>query len=71
MTDSGTLNARDFLLVSTAGQSSKSSTLNIEKLEIETIERALKKFNGNLTKAAKELGLGRTTLYRKMEKYGI
>jgi len=71
MTESNTLYAKDFLLVSTSGPSSKGSTLNIEKLEKEAIEHAIKKCNGNLSKAAKELGLGRTTLYRKMEKYSI
>jgi len=27
--------------------------------------------HGNMTKVAKELGIGRTTLYRKIEKYNI
>jgi two-component system response regulator HydG len=31
----------------------------------------VKKCNGNLSKAAEELGIGRTTLYRKMEEYGL
>jgi len=29
------------------------------------------KLHGNMTKVAKELGIGRTTLYRKIEKYNI
>jgi transcriptional regulator of acetoin/glycerol metabolism len=40
-------------------------------VEREVILKALKKFNGNLTRAAEELGIGRTTLYRKLEEYGI
>jgi len=29
------------------------------------------KFDGNVTKTAKELGITRTSLYRRMEKYGL
>ena len=35
------------------------------------ILEAIKHHDGNLTHAAKELGISRSTLYRKMEKYGI
>jgi DNA-binding NtrC family response regulator len=44
---------------------------NLTELERKTIADAIKKNNGNMSKAAKELGLGRTTLYRKIEKYGL
>jgi DNA-binding NtrC family response regulator len=46
-------------------------TLNLDEVEKEAIKEAISKSNGNLTKAAKELGLGRTTLYRKIQKYGL
>ena len=46
-------------------------SLNLSDVEREIILKALKKFNGNLTRAAEELGIGRTTLYRKLEEYGI
>ena len=48
-----------------------SDTLNIEILEKNAIQKALAENQGNLTKAAKALGLGRTTLYRKMDKYDL
>jgi transcriptional regulator of acetoin/glycerol metabolism len=35
------------------------------------VKRALRDKNGRLTEAAKALGIGRTTLYRKLEKYGL
>lgn len=44
---------------------------NLEEVEKVAIQHAIKKHNGNLSKASKELGLGRTTLYRKMNKYGL
>ncbi len=42
-----------------------------EQQEREAIIRALKEGNGNQTKAARILGMGRNTLWRKMKKYGI
>jgi len=42
-----------------------------EQQEREAIVRALHEGNGNQTKAAKMLGMGRNTLWRKMKKYGI
>lgn len=45
--------------------------LNIARLEEQAIKRAIAQYEGNLTRVAKALGLGRTTLYRKMEKYGL
>lgn len=47
------------------------STLNVEQMERQTIIHAIKQCEGNLTQAAKLLGFGRSTLYRKMEKYGL
>jgi two-component system response regulator HydG len=46
-------------------------SLNLSDVERDIIRQALKKFNGNLTRAAEELGIGRTTLYRKLEEYRI
>lgn len=46
-------------------------SLNVEGLEKKAIQGAIQKHNGNFTKAADELGWGRSTLYRKMKKYGI
>lgn len=47
------------------------NVFKLSRLEKKTIEQALRQYGGNLTKVAKALGLGRTTLYRKMEKYGL
>ena len=47
------------------------TSVNLEDMEKEAIKRAIEKHQGNISKAAKELGLGRTTLYRKLEKYGL
>ncbi|MBO3699680.1 sigma-54 dependent transcriptional regulator [Roseivirga sp. E12] len=47
------------------------TTTNLEELERITIEKVIKKNEGNMSKVAQELGIGRTTLYRKLEKYGL
>ena len=44
---------------------------NLEAVEKAVIRKALKKHAGNVSHAAKELGLTRTSLYRRMEKYGL
>ncbi|MBT8363069.1 MAG: sigma-54 dependent transcriptional regulator [Deltaproteobacteria bacterium] len=44
---------------------------NLENVEKTVIRKALKKHQGNVSHASKELGLTRTSLYRRMEKYGI
>ena len=42
-----------------------------EQAEAEVIERTLKKYEGDRIKTANELGIGRTTLWRKIRKYGL
>jgi DNA-binding NtrC family response regulator len=44
---------------------------SLEELERQAIERAIAHFGGNLSDAARQLGIGRSTLYRKLEQYGL
>lgn len=71
MSNSNLLNASDFVLNISESSSLNKNNLNLEEVEKQTIERALKKHGFNVSAAAKELGLGRTTMYRKMTKYGF
>ncbi len=43
----------------------------INDLECKAIKKAIFEFKGNLTEAAKALGIGRATLYRKVKQYNI
>lgn len=43
----------------------------IEDMEKKMIQKSIEQNLGNLSKVAKELGITRATLYRKMEKFGI
>jgi DNA-binding NtrC family response regulator len=45
--------------------------LNLESVEHQVIRRVLSKHAGNVSRAAQELGITRTSLYRRMEKYGL
>jgi len=75
MCDSSMLTEHDCMLqiqsLSTSLVSESVSTLNLDELERLAIEAAMKKHAGNLSKVAKELGLTRASLYRRLEKYGI
>ena len=44
---------------------------DLEEVEKILIRKVLVKYNGNITQAASELGLKRSSLYRRLEKYGI
>ncbi|MDA3861581.1 MAG: sigma-54 dependent transcriptional regulator [Melioribacteraceae bacterium] len=44
---------------------------NLDEIEKEVIREVIKKNKGNITKAATDLGLTRTSLYRRMEKFGL
>jgi DNA-binding NtrC family response regulator len=48
-----------------------SETLSLTQLEAEHIRRALGHFAGNTTRTARSLGISRSTLWRKMRRYGL
>ncbi len=45
--------------------------LSLEELERSAIRAALERYGDNLSDAARQLGIGRSTLYRKIEQYGL
>ena len=49
----------------------QSDDLNLDRAERQMVERALRKHHYNISLAAAELGLTRTSLYRRMEKHGL
>jgi len=52
-------------------QGKTEDTLNLKEMEKRHILKAISKNKGNITKAAKDLGIARTALYRRLEKYGL
>lgn len=72
MSNSHLLAPEDFLLVERPSQNLiATDTFNMEDMEKQAIQNAIRNAEGNLTQAAKSLGVGRSTLYRKMEKYKL
>jgi len=55
----------------TAAVSPAVESLNLDELERQMIERALRMHHFNISLAAAELGLSRGALYRRMEKHGL
>lgn len=74
MSDSSVLQPDDFYL-STAKQTktveAELDTYNLDEVEKAIINKVLKQYQGNITQAATELGITRTSLYRRMEKYDL
>ncbi len=63
--------ASNVLQFPVGGSSSSGQVATINDLEAQAIEKAIHSFRGNLTEAAKALGIGRATLYRKVKLYNI
>ena len=74
MSDSNVLQTDDFFLssqkeVGTSGV--ELSSYNLDEVERMIVTKVLKRAQGNITQAAGELGITRTSLYRRMEKYDL
>lgn len=72
MSDMNVLQPDDFHLATTRSTEEIGlDSYNLDDVEKTIIFKVLKKYQGNISYAAKELGLTRTSLYRRMEKYGL
>ena len=73
MTESTTLDHSDFILTTQVRKSEDAEfdTYKLDEVEKKIIIKVLKQNQGNITQAARELGLTRTSLYRRMEKYEL
>ena len=74
LTTDSVLEPGDLQLIETGQVSTATpipTVLNLDQMEKETIHKALKKHGFNISHAAKELGLTRASLYRRMEKHGL
>ncbi|MGE0771293.1 MAG: sigma-54-dependent transcriptional regulator [Cyclobacteriaceae bacterium] len=71
MADSKSLQESDFLFNRKGGAPTDNDSLNLDEVEKAAVAKAIQLHNGNISKAAEELGLTRASLYRRMEKYGL
>jgi DNA-binding NtrC family response regulator len=74
MSDNDVLKESDLIFSPIESQSvstSEPTEFKLSAIEKNTILKVIEKHNGNITKAARELGLTRTALYRRLSKYDI
>ena len=71
LTQQSTLQPEDFFQNAFTETSQFTETYQLEEMEKQLIVKAMKKYNGNITEVARELGLSRQALYRRMEKYEL
>ena len=72
MADKNTLHEEDLVFSPIEKhQENKSNDLTLETIEKNAILNVIEKNNGNISKSAKELGITRTALYRRLNKYGL
>jgi len=74
MSESEVLTATDLIfspIESASGNEPETRDLNLGVMEKNTILKVIEKHNGNISKAARELGLTRTALYRRLNKYDL
>ena len=58
--------------ISSAGEGpSRLEEMSLEDVEAVLIRKALDRFDGNVSQAAKALGLSRSAMYRRLQKYGL
>lgn len=72
LADGNKLTADDFALQpNRASKRLEEDILDLSEMEKRLILKALDKHSGNVTRAAKDLGLDRLALYRRLQKYGL
>jgi len=74
MSESNVLEPHDFFISQREEEKTdviSASNLNLEEAERMLIRKVIDKHGGNISRAAKELGLTRASLYRRIEKYGL
>jgi len=63
--------ASDLGLYQSAESSMRMEDMSLEEVECYLIKKTLARFDGNVSKAAEALGLSRSALYRRLEKFGL
>jgi DNA-binding NtrC family response regulator len=72
LTPNKTLEPADFVFrKDTSSTSPVNETLQLEDMERQLIQQAMQKHRGSITDVARELGLSRQALYRRLEKFGL
>jgi DNA-binding NtrC family response regulator len=65
------IKASDLGLYQSSDNSARLDDMSLEEVECFLIKKTLARFDGNVSKAAEALGLSRSALYRRLEKFGL
>ncbi len=65
------LHSEEGKVIAFPSQPQEAQVFRMDDLEAKAIENAILQYKGNLTEAAKALGIGRATLYRKVKQYHL
>jgi transcriptional regulator of acetoin/glycerol metabolism len=71
MAQEHTIRPQDLALRSSGTGTTKLDDMSLEDVEAFLIKKALSKHNGNVSHAASALGLSRSALYRRLQRYGL
>ncbi len=76
LSNTSVLQPEDFTLNISPSTKENDQSMNLDQYNLDEVEKllirkVLKKYNGNITQAASELGLTRSSLYRRLEKHGL
>ena len=65
------IKATDLGLRSSRDGAGRLEDMSLEDVECFLIKKAMTRFDGNVSQAAKALGLSRSALYRRLQRYGL
>ncbi len=71
MAQDGSVQPADLALRATSPGSARLEDMSLEEVEAFLIKKALARYNGNVSQAAGALGLSRSALYRRLERFGL
>ena len=71
MAQGNVVGARDMGLRSARGDARRLEDMSLEEVESFLIQKALARHDGNVGQAAQSLGLSRSALYRRLQRYGL
>jgi transcriptional regulator of acetoin/glycerol metabolism len=71
MASGATLEPRDLGLQSGREVSRRLEDMSLEEVEAFLIQRTLAQCDGNVSRAAEKLGLSRSALYRRLQRFGL
>jgi len=71
MAQGDTVKAGDLGLRQSRDGAPRLEEMSLEEVEFSLIKKALARFDGNVSHAAKALGLSRSALYRRLQRFGL